>query len=89
MKLLFVADGRSPIALNWIAYFVDQGHEVHLVSTFPCEPALQFASLNHVPVAFSQVKGRSDKGKGIGDKGDLSLNPFSSFLGTSPVGKGL
>jgi len=64
VRILFVADGRSPIALNWIAYFVDQGQEVHLVSTFPCEPAMQFASLNCVPVAFSQVKGQ-----GIGEKG--------------------
>ena len=64
MRILFVADGRSPIALNWIAYFVDQGQEVHLVSTFPCEPDLQFASLNYVPVAFSQMKGQGRREKG-------------------------
>ena len=69
MKILFVADGRSPIALNWIAFFVDQGHEVHLVSTFPCEPALQFASLNCMPVAFSQMKGKGTRGKGAGELG--------------------
>ena len=69
MRILFVADGRSPIALNWIAYFVDQGYEVHLVSTFPCEPALQFASLNCVPVAFSQMKGKGTRGKGAGELG--------------------
>jgi len=69
VKILFVADGRSPIALNWIAYFVDQGHEVHLVSTFPCEPALRLASLNCVPVAFSQMKGKGIGGRGAGEKG--------------------
>ncbi len=53
MRLLFVADGRSPIALNWIAHFVEAGHEVHLLSTFPCLPALALASLTVVPVAFS------------------------------------
>ena len=26
MRVLFVVDGRSPIALNWIAHFVDHGH---------------------------------------------------------------
>jgi len=54
--LLFVADGRSPTALNWIRYFVERGDEVHLVSTFPAAPALKLASLTFVPVAFSQAK---------------------------------
>jgi len=36
MRLLFVADGRSPIALNWAAHFVQARHEVHWVSTYPC-----------------------------------------------------
>ena len=56
MRLLFVADGRSPIALNWIAYFIDRKDEVHLVTTFECTPDLDFASVTFVPVAFSQAK---------------------------------
>lgn len=56
MRLLFVADGRSPIALNWMAYFIDRKDEVHLVTTFECAPDLGFASVNFVPVAFSQAK---------------------------------
>lgn len=63
MRLLFVADGRSPIALNWINYFLDTGHEVHLASTYPCEPDPRLASISLVPVAFSQVAGA---GKGAG-----------------------
>lgn len=58
MKILFVADGRSPIALNWIAGFIDQGDEVHLASTFPCTPGLGLASLSFIPVAFSQMRGQ-------------------------------
>jgi len=57
MRLLFVADGRSPIALNWISYFVQAGHEVHLVSTFPCQPELRLSSLEVIPVAFGGVAG--------------------------------
>jgi glycosyltransferase involved in cell wall biosynthesis len=57
MRILFVVDGRSPIALNWIGHFVERGAEVHLVSTFPCEPTLQLASFQVVPVAFSEAKG--------------------------------
>jgi hypothetical protein len=56
MRLLFVADGRSPIALNWIHYFLDQGHEVHLASTYACHPLPGLASLTVVPVAFSGLK---------------------------------
>lgn len=56
MRILFVADGRSPIALNWMSYFVDSIHEVHLATTFPCEPDLRFTSVHSVPVAFSELK---------------------------------
>ena len=53
MRILYVADGRSPTALNWMRHFVEAGHEVHLVSTFASQPRLKFASLHQVPVAFS------------------------------------
>lgn len=53
MRILFVADGRSPIALNWMKYFVEGGHEVHLVSMYPCQPGLNFDSITVIPVAFS------------------------------------
>jgi len=53
MRILFVADGRSPIALQWMEHFVKDGHNVHLVSTFTCKPRLKFASLHFIPVAFS------------------------------------
>ncbi len=68
MKLLFVADGRSPIALNWIRYFVDEDHEVHLASTYDCDVDMPLASLQVVPVAFSgaaappQMAARGDTG---------------------------
>lgn len=56
MKILFVADGRSPITLNWLRYFVERGDEVHLASTFLCQPDLKLSSLETVPVAFSGTK---------------------------------
>lgn len=55
MRILYVADGRSPTALNWINYFVEQGHEIHLVSTSPCQPEFKLASLQIIPVAFSRA----------------------------------
>ena len=56
MRLLFVADGRSPIALNWMRYFVERGDEVHLASTFACQPGLDLKGLDITPVAFSGAK---------------------------------
>jgi glycosyltransferase involved in cell wall biosynthesis len=65
MRLFFIADGRSPTALNWIEYFVERGHEVHLVSTFACKPDLKLASLSIVPVAFSGFVGEKKVNDGI------------------------
>jgi glycosyltransferase involved in cell wall biosynthesis len=59
MRLLFVADGRSPIALNWIRYFVERGDEVYLASTFACQPDLELKGLDIIPVAFSRTKRHS------------------------------
>ena len=53
MKLLYLVDGRSPIALNWIRHFVERGDDVHLASLYPCGPDLGVASLTVIPVAFS------------------------------------
>jgi len=53
IRILFVADGRSPITQQWLQYFIEQGHQVHLASTFACQPQPGLASLHHTPVAFS------------------------------------
>ena len=67
MRLLFVADGRSPIAQNWIRYFVGRGDqrstprsgsvdEVYLASTFACSLDFPLHGLEITPVAFSAFK---------------------------------
>ncbi len=54
MKICFVVDGRSPHARNWIEYFGRAGEEIHIISTFPCEPVNPpEASLHIVPLDFS------------------------------------
>jgi glycosyltransferase involved in cell wall biosynthesis len=55
MRILFVADGRSPITKNWIKYFAKSDAEVHLVSTYPCVFPFDLASINIVPVALSSL----------------------------------
>ncbi len=58
MRNLFVADGRSPIAQNWIRYFAERGDEVYLASTFACPKDVDFPlnELEIIPVAFSGFK---------------------------------
>jgi glycosyltransferase involved in cell wall biosynthesis len=58
MKLLYIVDGRSPIALNWIGHFIKSGKEVHLVSTYPCPTFPGLASLTVIPVGMSSVYGQ-------------------------------
>lgn len=65
MRLLFVADGRSPIALGWIRYFVERGDEVFLASTFACSPTLPLGGLEITPVAYSHSRtAASSTGRG-------------------------
>lgn len=56
MRLLFVADGRSPIALNWIRQFADRGDEVFFASTFHCEIPFPVRGYRFTPVAYSRTK---------------------------------
>ncbi len=64
MRLLYVADGRSPIALSWISYFIDNGHEVHLASSFPCQPMAGLASFEIIPIAMSGSLDPTESGGG-------------------------
>jgi glycosyl transferase family 4 len=56
MRILYVADGRSSIAQNWIRHFVERGDEVYLASTFACNLDFPVKELELTPVAFSSVK---------------------------------
>ncbi len=80
MKICFVADGRSVIAKNWIRYFIDGGHDVHLISTFPCDPKNPpVASLHVVSLDFSAKARAAPIG---GNAGGLTThgNPFFARL---------
>ncbi len=69
MRLAFVADGHSPIARSWMEYFISAGHEVHLLSTYACEPDGRLASVTIVPVAFTGMAAAP----GIRPGGELPL----------------
>lgn len=56
MRLCYIADARSPIAQNWIRYFVECGDDVHLVSTYPADAnAIPGAALTVLPLGLSQL----------------------------------
>ena len=61
MKILFVVDGRSPIAINWIRHFAERGDEIFIASTFACLVDLPIHGLKVTPVAFSALKKPSQR----------------------------
>lgn len=77
MKILFVADGRSPIALPWIHYFIERGHEVHLASSFPCKSIDGFSSQVDIPVALSDLYGHPGSGSAARAKSFRKVVPVS------------
>lgn len=70
MRLLYIADGRSPTARNWIKHFITPGNEVHLISTSACEPLPGLASLQVLTAAFSGT-GAGSGGENPGSLGRL------------------
>ena len=57
LKILILADGRSPITQRWIAMLRPLGHHVTLVSSYPCDPVPGTDSFYILPLAFSQFGG--------------------------------
>ena len=57
MKLLLIADGRSPITLRWLKAIQPLGYEIHLVSTFHCPPIEKVQLVAVLPVAFASMAG--------------------------------
>jgi glycosyltransferase involved in cell wall biosynthesis len=78
MRLLFVADGRSPIAQNWIKYFVEKGDEVYLASTFACTPDYPLTGFEFTPVAFSGMV-KKNHSSGSSPYRGLRLSPLGAI----------
>ena len=57
MRILLVADGRSPITRQWIKGLLSLQHEVILISTFPCSPVEGVMAQDIIPVAFAGLSG--------------------------------
>lgn len=59
MKILLIADGRSPITRRWIESMRAVNIEVYLASTYPCARPENIAGFYLMPVAFSNFTRRS------------------------------
>jgi hypothetical protein len=59
MKILILADGRSPITLNWLRSLKSLNHQIILVSSYLCEKPKEADEFFFLPVAFSGLSGSS------------------------------
>ncbi len=62
MNLLFVADGRSPTARSWITNVQKDGHQVSLISTYPCQELPGLVEFHVLPVAAARAVRRGEAG---------------------------
>lgn len=83
MRILYVADGRSPIARSWIESFILAGDEVHLASSHRTPPWPGLASQEFVPVAFSWLKAAG--GQSVGSRGIGLRTRLRHYLGPLTV----
>jgi glycosyltransferase involved in cell wall biosynthesis len=64
MKLLIVADGRSPITRRWIHMLQPLDYEISLISTYPCSAVEGVNGMELLPVAFAGFSGSQAGGSG-------------------------
>lgn len=57
MRILLVADGRSPITHGWIRMLKRSNHAVYLASSFPCAPIPEADELHVFPIALNAFSG--------------------------------
>ncbi len=51
MRIALVADGRSPTTRGWIKQVVRLGHEIVLISSYPCEQPVGVTEMHILPLA--------------------------------------
>jgi len=83
MNILLVADGRSPITRRWIEELQISGHQVGLVSSYPCDRPTELNYFKVLPICFSKYAG-SQVGRGSGEERNQQKNeskmPLKSIL---------
>ncbi|NMB59642.1 MAG: glycosyltransferase [Chloroflexi bacterium] len=80
MKILLVADGRSPITRGWIGTLRAGGMEVALLSTFPCSSIEGLTDLAIIPAAFSGMAGSQAGGTTAKTKTRRTVSRFRNLF---------
>ncbi len=80
MKVLLVADGRSPITRNWIQALKAIGARVSLVSTFTCSKIQGVERMIVLPIAFSKFSGSQVRSGSASRFKQLVLAPLRRIL---------
>lgn len=57
MKIMVVADGRSPITRGWVKDLIQTGHDIILISSFPHDAIPGVHHEEVLPIAFSRYAG--------------------------------
>jgi glycosyltransferase involved in cell wall biosynthesis len=86
VKILLVADGRSPITRGWIRSLKQGGLNVALVSTFDCPPIPEVDVFSIIPAAFSSMAGSQVAGRPSGRTGRVR-RLVSRFRGLLMAGR--
>lgn len=71
MRILLIADGRSPTTRRWIQAVRALEHDVVLVSTFPCQPVVGVEAEVLLPVAFAGAAGSASGSAAVQKRGWL------------------
>lgn len=73
MKICFIADARSPIARNWISWFVQRGHSVCVISSYAtagdCIPGAKVHCIPLLTNQFARVRHNGTVANGAGSSG--------------------
>jgi glycosyltransferase involved in cell wall biosynthesis len=82
MKILLIADGRSPITQSWIKMLQPLGHELVLVSSYPCATIELITRQYILPLAFASQAGGQTKPRSKSLKKQLiaQFRPFAQSL---------
>jgi glycosyltransferase involved in cell wall biosynthesis len=66
VRICFIADYRSPIARSWVDLVSSRGHQVHVLSTYPCPPpTTEHITVEHVAAAFSGLSSAQHRLAGL------------------------
>ena len=84
MRIVFIADARSTISQGWIRYFIDRGHDVYVISSYPCSSqTIAGAKISEVPIAFSRFSEVGHNGK---RSHGANTSPWTATLASLRVG---